>query len=137
VAHPDCLQSYQLWRVVPQRVCSEFFERRSSRHAQGSNDTRPQAPRLAALQVALDRAHERVRELERRRVTAFGIFAPWLPNVSSWPTAAVPHLRRKLPLEMRVFTRTAAYGFVANSHFRKSRPSAAVENEAIGVNLAR
>ena len=33
--------------------------------------------------------------------------------------------------------RMAAYGFVANSHFRKSRPSAAVENEAIGVNLAR
>src|ERR1700694_734254 len=33
-------------------------------------------------------------------------------NGRRWATAAVPHLRRKLPLEMRrLFARTAAYGF--------------------------
>ena len=37
----------------------------------------------------------------------------------SWPTAAVPHLRRKLPLEMRGCSRERRLtGFVANSHYR-------------------
>jgi hypothetical protein len=43
------------------------------------------------------------RSLEISGATANG----WL-----WPTAAVPHLRRKLPLENpSLFARTAAYGF--------------------------
>src|ERR1700680_2834130 len=55
-------------------------------------------------------------------------------NVGSWPTAAVSHLRRKLPLDMRGCSRERRLtGFVADSHFRptaatweiRSRPASA------------
>src|ERR1700738_5283717 len=42
---------------------------------------------------------------------------PWYARF--WPTAAVPHFRRKLPLEMRGCSRERRLtGFVANSHYR-------------------